>query len=135
MVNGWNWWEVLADLKRKYYVDFTTKGRKSGEDRRLEIKFHIFDDKVCIAGLRGKKDWYANLVVDANFTLHLRSEEPADIEPVEADVPVQARLITDDAERRKLFPLVIESYASDELTMEHIDEYIETGHIIEVQAR
>ena len=57
MVNGWNWWEVLADLKRKYYVDFTIKGRKSCEDRRLEIKSHIFDDKVCIGGLRGKKDW------------------------------------------------------------------------------
>jgi hypothetical protein len=119
---------VLNALEQDKLVDFTTKGRKSGEERRLEIRHHVFDGKVYIAGLRGKKGWYANLVGDANFTLHVK-------QTMKADVLVKARIITDDAERRKLFPLVIESYASNELTMEHIDEYIETGHIIEVQDR
>ena len=45
--------------------------------------------------------------------------------------PVKARLITEDAERRVLFAKVIESYASNELTM----EYIESGTIIEIQDR
>ena len=51
------------------------------------------------------------------------------------DVPVKARLISDDTERRKLLTLVVESYASDELSMEYIDEFIESGHLVEVQDR
>jgi hypothetical protein len=119
---------VLKALEHDKLVDFTTTGRKSGQARKLEIRHHVFDGKVYIAGLKGLKGWYANLVGDANFTLHLKQS-------MQVDVPVKARLITDGAERRMLFPLVIESYASNELTMEHIDEYIESGHIIEVQAR
>ena len=119
---------VLKALEQDKLVDFTTTGRKSGEPRRLEIRHHVFDGKVYIAGLRGVKGWYANLASDPDFTLHVKQS-------MQIDVPAKARLVTDDAERRKLFPLVIESYASDELTMEHIDEYIETGHIIEVQMR
>ena len=38
--------------------------------------------------------------------------------------PIKARLITDDAKRRKLFPLIVESCNNDQLTIEHIDECI-----------
>ena len=119
---------VLEALEQDRLVDFTTTGRKSGEVRRLEIQSHLIDGKVYIAGLRGVKGWYANLVADPNFTLHVKQS-------MQADVPVEARLITDDAERRKLFPLIVESYASNDITMEHIDEYIASGHIIEVLDR
>lgn len=76
-------------------VDITTKGRKSGRPHRIEMVFHHFDDSFYITGRPGKRDWYANLVADPRFTLHLKRGLTADLDAV-------AEMITDEAERAPL---------------------------------
>src|SRR5438309_2740682 len=77
-------------------IDITTFGKKSGQPRRLEIWFHNLDGTIYITGTPGKRDWYANLLVQPGFTFHLK-------EGLEADLPAVAAPITDPAERRRVF--------------------------------
>jgi deazaflavin-dependent oxidoreductase (nitroreductase family) len=76
-------------------IDMTTVGAKSGEPRRLEIVFHNVDGKIYISGMPfpHKRSWLANLEKDPHFTFHLKG-------PVKADLPAEARVINDEAERR-----------------------------------
>jgi deazaflavin-dependent oxidoreductase (nitroreductase family) len=76
-------------------IDITTVGRKSGEPRRLEIVFHNIGGRIYISGMPfpHKRSWLANLEKDPHFTFHLKR-------PVKADLPAEARIITDDTERR-----------------------------------
>ena len=53
-------------------IDITTIGRASGEPRRIEIWFHNIDGHIYITGTPGRRDWYANLRADPNFTFHGR---------------------------------------------------------------
>ena len=77
-------------------VDITTKGRKSGDPRRIEIWCHLLDGQLYLAASPGPRSWYANLSADPSVTLHLKDD-------VKADIPVRARPITDEAERRDTF--------------------------------
>ena len=84
---------VQAALATGGVVDITTRGRRTGEPRRIEIVFFNLGGRVAISGMPGKRGWYANLLADPNFIFHLKSG-------VTADLPATARPITDDAERR-----------------------------------
>ena len=77
-------------------VDITTTGRKSGDPRRIEIWCHLLDGQLYLAASPGPRSWYANLCADPSVTLHLKDD-------VKADIPVRARPITDEAERRDTF--------------------------------
>ena len=41
---------VKDALTKSGVIDITTKGRKTGEDRRIEIMFHAIDGHVFISG-------------------------------------------------------------------------------------
>jgi deazaflavin-dependent oxidoreductase (nitroreductase family) len=85
-------------------VDITTTGRKSGQPRRIEIVFYRVDGSVYLSGIPGPRtrDWLANLAADPRFVFHLKNG-------VTADLPAEAEVITDPAERRRvLTPLVNE---------------------------
>jgi hypothetical protein len=58
--------------------------------------FHNLDGRIYITGTPGKRDWYANLLADPAFTIHLK-------EGVTADLPARATPITDEADRRSIF--------------------------------
>ena len=77
-------------------VDITTIGRRSGGSRRIEIWCHLLDAQLFLAASPGPRSWYANLVANPDVTLHLKAA-------VKADVPVRARPIVDEAERRDVF--------------------------------
>jgi deazaflavin-dependent oxidoreductase (nitroreductase family) len=81
-------------------IDITTVGRVSGAPRRIEIWFHNLDGRIYITGTPGKRDWYANLVANPAFQLHLK-------EGVVADLAARATPITDPAARRAVLTRIL----------------------------
>ncbi len=77
-------------------VDITTVGRRTGSPRRIEIWCHLLDCRIYLAASPGPRSWYANLCANPQVTLHLKDD-------VKADIPVRARPITLEAERRDIF--------------------------------
>src|SRR5215211_6597423 len=53
-------------------IDITTMGRTSGLPRRIETWFYRVDDEIYLTGLPGRRDWYANLLANPDFTFHLK---------------------------------------------------------------
>ena len=84
-------------------IDITTIGRKSGKPSRIEIAFHNFDGVLYITGTPGKRDWYANLVANPQFTFHLKQS-------AQADIPAVATPITDEVTRRSVLSKVVEKW-------------------------
>lgn len=86
---------VQKGLATDLTIDITTTGRKSGEKRRMETWFHRLNGKYYLTGTPGKRDWYANLVANPEFTFHLK-------ETTQADLPARATPITDPAAKRAI---------------------------------
>ena len=85
-------------------VDITTTGRRTGDPRRIEIWCHLMDGKLYLAASPGPRSWYANLYANPDVTLHLKND-------IKADIPVHARPITGEAERRDVFARLSEQSA------------------------
>jgi deazaflavin-dependent oxidoreductase (nitroreductase family) len=114
---------IRRALSAGHTIDITTRGRKTGRPRRIEIVFHNFDGRLFISGLPSprKRSWIANLEADPQFTFHLK--DPA----ATADLPAVARVITDDAERRAILPLVAATWRRRDL-----DAMVANSPLIEV---
>ncbi len=86
-------------------IDITTTGRRSGEPRRIEICFYRFEDSVYLSGIPAERvrDWLANLAAEPHFTFHLKNG-------VTADLPAEAAVITDPAERRRVLTDFVEDF-------------------------
>ena len=97
-------------LKRGGVIDITTRGRSSGDARRIEIVFHNIGGRIYISGQPSpqKRSWLANLESDPNFTFHLKGA-------VEADLPAKARVIEDEAERREVIPHIARAWKRDDV--------------------
>jgi deazaflavin-dependent oxidoreductase (nitroreductase family) len=93
---------IKAALSRGHTIDITTRGRRTGQPRRIEIVFHNFGGRLYISGMpsRRKRAWLANLEADPHFTFHLK--DPA----ASVDLPATARVITDEAERQPILAQV-----------------------------
>jgi deazaflavin-dependent oxidoreductase (nitroreductase family) len=102
-------------LSRGGVIDITTVGAKSGANRRIEIYFHQLDGSYYITGRPGhKRDWLANLIANPQFTVHLKDD-------VSADIPADARVITDESERTGiLYRILTESWDNEPAKAEHI---------------
>ncbi len=85
-------------------VDITTKGRRSGEPRRIEIWCHLLDGQLFLAASPGPRSWYANLAANPGVTLHLKGE-------TKADIAVRARTIMHEDERRDVFTRLLSQSA------------------------
>lgn len=113
--------KIKEALKEGGVIDISTKGRKSGEARRIEIVFHAIDGKTYISGMpRHPRGWLANLAADPHFTFHLK-------EGVKADLPATARIITDESERRHLLEPIAKGWRRKDL-----DVMVESSPLIEV---
>jgi deazaflavin-dependent oxidoreductase (nitroreductase family) len=89
---------VRAALAHGHVVDITTTGRKTGQQRRIEIVFHNIDGRLIITGMPvadRKRGWLSNLETDPRLTLHLKGT-------VQSDLAARARVITDDSDRRSI---------------------------------
>jgi deazaflavin-dependent oxidoreductase (nitroreductase family) len=95
--------EITKALARGGVIDMTTAGAKSGKPRRIEIVFHNIDGRIYITGMPRRdrrRSWLANLEANPGFTFHLKG-------PVVSDLPATARIVTDEAERRRVFEFVV----------------------------
>lgn len=96
---------IQRALSRGHLIDITTRGRRTGEPRRIELVFHSLDGRVYISGRPNaarRRSWLANLESEPRFTFHLKG-------PVVADLPATARIIDDPAERRRVCSRIIET--------------------------
>jgi deazaflavin-dependent oxidoreductase (nitroreductase family) len=86
--------QVQHALEHDSLIDITTKGRKTGQPHRIEIRFHKIEGHVYLTGRPPRRrDWYANLLAHPEFTFHLKQS-------VRADLPARATPILDHARRR-----------------------------------
>jgi deazaflavin-dependent oxidoreductase (nitroreductase family) len=88
--------DVARAVERGQLIDITTTGRRSGRPHRIETGLFPARGKVYLTGFPGRRDWYANLLAEPRFTLHLKAD-------VVADVAAVARPVTDPAERAAVF--------------------------------
>jgi deazaflavin-dependent oxidoreductase (nitroreductase family) len=91
---------VRQALRRDRTIDITTIGRSSGLPRRIETWFYRVGDAIYLTGSPGRRDWYANLLANPEFTFHLKQS-------VVADLPARAAPITDPGERREIFVTIL----------------------------
>jgi deazaflavin-dependent oxidoreductase (nitroreductase family) len=101
---------VQGALARGGVIDITTVGRQSGRPRRLEIVFHNIDGRIYISGIPSptRRGWLANLEGQPKFTFHLKGA-------VRADLPARARIIDDEAERRRVLASVARNWNRHDL--------------------
>ena len=102
--------KVRSALARGGTIDITTIGRASGRPRRIEIVFHNIDGRIYISGIPSprRRSWLANLEAQPAFTVHLKGA-------VRADLPARARIIEDEAERRRILAAVARNWRRNDL--------------------
>jgi F420H(2)-dependent quinone reductase len=112
-------------LENDRTIDITTTGRNSGQPRRIEIWMYRYDGRTFLSGSPGTRDWYANLLVDPEFTFHLKGS-------VQADLAAIAHPITDQAQRRDVIHGIRE-----ELGRGHSgeEEWVARSPLVEVEFR
>jgi deazaflavin-dependent oxidoreductase (nitroreductase family) len=93
---------VTHALATDRLVDITTTGRQSGEPRRLETWLYRADGTLYLTGRPGKRGWYANIVANPSFVLHIKASATADL-------PATGRPITGAAERRAILTSIVEA--------------------------
>ena len=114
---------IEAALERGHTIDITTKGRRSGQARRLEIVFHNIGGRIYISGTPypGKRKWLLNLEADPHITFHLKGR-------TRADLPAVARVIDDETERREVLPHIARAWKRNDL-----DRMVRYSPLIEVK--
>lgn len=114
--------QVQQALETDRVIDITTTGRKSGTPSRKEMWFHNIDGDIYITGMPGKRDWYANVVANPEFTFHVKVS-------AEADLAAKARPITEPGEKRA----VLERILANLDRSDQIDNWVENSPLIEVE--
>jgi len=111
-----------AALERDRTIDITTTGRRSGRPRRIETWSYYVDGHVYLSGSPGRRDWYANLLAEPDFVLHLKRS-------VQADLPARARPVTDPVERRAVVTRIFEVLGR----FGDVDAWVSASPIVEVE--
>ena len=89
--------------KNDQTVEITTTGRRTGNPHRIQVRLHSVGGRLFIMGAPGRRDWYANMLADPAFTLHLKGDAAADLEAI-------ATPIADDAERRSVLRALLDQF-------------------------
>ena len=103
-------------------IDITTTGRNSGLPRRIETWFYRVDDQIYLTGSPGRRDWYANLLANPDFTFHLKQSTAADL-------PARATPITDPEQKRAIFERIL----SDLGGSEDLEAWLEGSPLVAVR--
>jgi deazaflavin-dependent oxidoreductase (nitroreductase family) len=92
--------QVRRALETDHLIDITTRGRKSGQPRRIEIRLNNIGGQLYLTGRPPRpRSWYANLVAHPEFTLHLKQS-------VSADLAARATAIREPARRREIIAAI-----------------------------
>ena len=63
---------IIGLLRHDMGVDITTRGRKTSLARRIEIWAHYLQGRIFLASRPGRRSWYANLIDNPEFTIHIK---------------------------------------------------------------
>jgi hypothetical protein len=110
---------IQQALSTDRVIDITTRGRTSGQDRRIEIWYHRIDGRFYITGTPGARGWYANLLEQPEFTFHLK-------ESAHADLAAHATPVL-GAEKHRVLAGIVASLAGTRLILDD-----ETSPLVEV---
>ena len=114
---------VQHALEHDYLIDITTRGRHTGQSRRLEIRFHNIEGHLYITGRPPRRrDWYANLLAHPEFTFHLKQS-------VQADLPARATPILDRARRHTILAAIHQKLGR----YQDIEAWVESSPLVAVQ--
>lgn len=111
--------EARRALQHHQTVEITTTGRRSGRPRRIETWRYRAAGRYWLTGSPGSRDWYANLLADPGFTLHVGG----------LDLPVRARPVTDPAERARVFGEIVPALS----WAESLESWIAASPLAEIQ--
>jgi hypothetical protein len=81
-------------------VDITTTGARTGRSRRIEIWFYRVDGEIYLTTQPASRSWYANLLKNPHFTMHLKNG-------VRDDLAATAAPVLDEKERSAIFASII----------------------------
>ena len=115
--------QVQHALAQGGVIDITTRGRNTGQPRRIEIRFHNIEGQVYITGRPPRRrDWYANLLAHPEFTFHLK-------ESIQADLPARATPILDQARRRAIIAAIHQKRG----TYQDVEAWVEHSPLVVVE--
>jgi hypothetical protein len=112
--------ELEQALNKDEKVFITTSDRTTGEAHKVRVSFYNIEDKWYFSGKPGVKNWYLNLVENPEFTFHL-------VDSLQADIPASATAIEDEAERKRLFTILVDFWNRQE----RFDEYLQGSPLVE----
>jgi deazaflavin-dependent oxidoreductase (nitroreductase family) len=115
---------IEAALKADRTIDIVTIGRKSGEPRTTEIWFFDVAGRTVITGTPGKRDWYANLLVNPEFDFCLK-------ESINKTLKARAIPVTDIKDRHQIFSAKETIWYRQQVTS--ISELVGASPLVEVE--
>jgi hypothetical protein len=111
--------EALRALERQQTVEITTIGRRSGRPSRIETWRYRAAGRYWLTGSPGARDWYANILAQPHFTLHLTG----------LDLPVRGRPVTDEDERACIFGAIVPTLS----WAESLESWLAGSPLVEIQ--
>ena len=102
---------IRTALHHSQVIDLTTTGRRTGQQRRIEIFLHDHDGRLFITGMPRTdrtRDWIYNIAADPSVVVHLKQS-------VLADIPATARVITDPDERLPLIEVAAKRWGRTDI--------------------
>ncbi|MEU4156969.1 nitroreductase/quinone reductase family protein [Actinoplanes sp. NPDC026670] len=112
--------EAWQALDRQRTVEITTIGRRSGQPRRIETWRYQAAGRYWLTGTPGSRDWYANVLAQPAFTVHLKN----------LDLAVRGRPVTDHDERVRIFGEIVPALDWDGGTLE---SWIAGSPLVEIE--
>jgi deazaflavin-dependent oxidoreductase (nitroreductase family) len=110
-------------------IEITTLGARTGAPRRVEVWLHRVDGRWYITGMPARRNWYANVLANPRFIVHLRHG-------VTADLPATAAPV-DEPTRRRVITAVLELQNRPEIAArvdqrQELDEWLAHSPLIEI---
>jgi hypothetical protein len=125
--------EIKHALANDSTIDIITTGRKSGEQKKIEIWFHNIDGRIIICGKpRGEREdgspwsnrgWLANMRANPAFTFCLK-------ESCQAELAARMVEISDEGERRRIMSLPKMEWYHQQV--ESVEDLVVGSPIVEV---
>lgn len=123
-----------ASGARERTIDITTTGARTGGARRIEVWFYRVDGRIYLTTAPARRDWYANIVANPEFTFHLKNG-------IRADLPAIGTAVLDREHRAEVFSAIIDDLnqpwnpAGIPQPVEPLAEWMQGSPLIEVEFR
>lgn len=101
-------------------IHVTTRGRRTGQPRRIEIWWFRVDGRFVITGTPGKRDWLANLKADPRLKIHVDG----------VDIDATAAVVEDRDLRRRVFTAPQTKWYVSQAELDHL---VETAPMVEIR--